>query len=136
EDPLDGAEVTVRLELRNQRLAPAPMEPNALVAQPDPANGGLTVWASSQGTFSVQGVLTGSLELPPERLRVLSPDVGGGFGPQFGAYPEQVLVAALAQRLGRQVRWVETRSENMVGMYHGRGQDQELELGAKRDGTL
>jgi carbon-monoxide dehydrogenase large subunit len=136
DDPLEGAEVTVRLEFRNQRLAPVPMEPNALVAQPDPANEGLTVWASCQGSFAVQGVLGPALGLPPERVRVLSPDVGGGFGPKFSVYPEQVIVAALALRLGRQVRWVETRSENLVGMYHGRAQTQSLELGAKRDGTL
>jgi aerobic carbon-monoxide dehydrogenase large subunit len=136
DDPLAGAEVTVRLEFHNQRVAPAPMEPNAVVAQPDPENDGLVVWASSQGAFAVRQVLCASLGLPPERVRVLSPDVGGGFGAKFGVYPEQVVVAALAQRLGRQVRWVETRSENLVNMYHGRGQDQELELGAKRDGTL
>jgi carbon-monoxide dehydrogenase large subunit len=136
DDPLEGAEVTVRLEMHNQRLAPAPMEPNAFVAQPDPATGGLIVWASSQGTFAVREVLCGVLGLPPEQVRVLSPDVGGGFGAKFGVYPEQLLVATLAQRLGRQVRWVETRSENLVNMYHGRAQSQELEVGAKRDGTL
>ncbi|HEY4026515.1 MAG TPA: xanthine dehydrogenase family protein molybdopterin-binding subunit [Candidatus Dormibacteraeota bacterium] len=136
DDPLAGAEVTVRLEFRNQRVAPAPMEANALVAQPDPANDGLTVWASSQGAFAVRGAVCRSLGLPPERVRVLSPDVGGGFGAKFGVYPEQIIVAALAHRLGRQVRWAETRSENLVNMYHGRGQVQELELGAKRDGML
>jgi aerobic carbon-monoxide dehydrogenase large subunit len=136
DDPLAEAEVTCRLEFRNQRVAPAPMEPNALVAQPDPATDGLVVWASTQGAFAMRGVLCGSLGLPPERVRVLSPDVGGGFGAKFGAYPEAVVVAALALRLGRQVRWVETRSENLVNMYHGRGQAQELELGARRDGTL
>ncbi|HSR24167.1 MAG TPA: xanthine dehydrogenase family protein molybdopterin-binding subunit, partial [Candidatus Eisenbacteria bacterium] len=136
EDPLAGADVTVRLAFNNQRVAPAPMEPNAMVAEPDPATDGLVAWASSQGAFAVRGVLCSSLDLPPERVRVLSPDVGGGFGAKFGVYPEQVVVAALALRLGRQVRWVETRSENLVNMYHGRGQVQELELGARRDGTL
>lgn len=136
DDPLAGAEVTVRLEFHNQRVAPAPMEPNALVAQPDPATCGLVVWASTQGTFAMRGVLSAALDLPPERVRVLSPDVGGGFGAKFGVYPEAVVVTALALRLDRQVRWVETRSENLVNMYHGRGQTQELELGARRDGTL
>jgi carbon-monoxide dehydrogenase large subunit len=136
DDALAGAELTVRLEFRNQRVAPVPLEPNALVAEPDPSTGGLVVWASSQGTFAVRRVVSQSLGLPPEKVRVISADVGGGFGPKFSVYPEQVVVAALAQRLGRQVRWVESRSENLVNMYHGRAQTQELELGARRDGTL
>ena len=135
-DALEGAEVTVRLRFRSQRLAPVPLEPNALVAEPDEATGGLTVWASCQGTFAVRGVLCQSLGLAPEQVRVIAADVGGGFGPKFAVYPEQVVVAALAHRLGRQVRWVETRSENLLNMAHGRAQTQELEVGARRDGTL
>jgi carbon-monoxide dehydrogenase large subunit len=136
EDPLAGAEVRVRLAFHNQRVAAVPMEPNALVAQPDGERGALTVWASSQGAFAVRGVVCGALGLAQDAVRVISADVGGGFGPKFSVYPEQLVVAALAQRLGRQVRWVETRSENLVNMYQGRGQDQELELGARRDGRL
>src|SRR5262249_52988055 len=88
------------------------------------------------GTFAVRDTLCRSLDLAPEGVRVIAADVGGGFGPKFAVYPEQVIVAALALRLGRQVRWVETRSENLVNMYHGRAQTQELEVGARRDGTL
>jgi aerobic carbon-monoxide dehydrogenase large subunit len=135
-DALDGADVTVRLRFRSQRLAPVPLEPNAMVAEPDESTDGLVVRASCQGTFAVRGVLCASLGLPPERVRVIAADVGGGFGPKFAVYPEQVVVAALARRLGRQVRWVETRSENLLNMYHGRAQTQELEVGARRDGTL
>jgi carbon-monoxide dehydrogenase large subunit len=133
---LDGAEVTVKLTFNNQRVAPAPMEPTAIVAQPNPETGGITVWTSSQGAHAIRNPLTASLGLSPEQVRVLSPDVGGGFGAKFGAYPEQVVVAALAQRLGRQVRYAESRTENLTNMHHGRAQFQELELGAKRDGKI
>ncbi len=133
---LDGADVTVRLGFRSQRLAPVPLETNAIVAEPDQATGGLTIWASCQGVFAVRAAVSRSLDVAPDHVRVIAADVGGGFGPKFAVYPEQVVVAALALRLGRQVRWVETRSENLVNMYHGRAQTQELELGARRDGTL
>lgn len=135
EDALAGAEVTIRASFRNQRLAPVPIEPNAVVAQPDPDTGGVCVWASSQGPFLVRDSIAESLGLARSQVRVIAPDVGGGFGAKMTLYPEQVVVAALALRLGRQVRWVETRSENLVNMTQGRAQVQQVELGALRDGT-
>ncbi|MDQ6771809.1 MAG: xanthine dehydrogenase family protein molybdopterin-binding subunit [Candidatus Dormibacteraeota bacterium] len=134
DDVLAGADVIVRATFCNQRLAPVPMEPNAVVAEPD--SDGLKLWVSSQGPFLVRDAVAESLGLDKEQVRVIAPDVGGGFGPKMTVYPEQVVVAALAHRFRRQVRWMETRTENLLNMAHGRGQVQELELGALRDGTM
>ncbi len=135
EDPLEGADVVVRARLVNQRVAPVPLEPNAALAVPEPG-GGLTIYASTQSPFGVRREVASALGLEEEAVRVVAPDVGGGFGAKGGAYPEQIVVAALAHRLGRPVRWAETRSENLVGMTHGRAQVQDVELGARRDGTI
>src|SRR5579884_1276393 len=115
EDPLEGADVVVRARLVNQRVAPVPLEPNAALAVPEPG-GGLTIYASTQSPFGVRREVASALGLEEEAVRVVAPDVGGGFGAKGGAYPEQIVVAALAHRLGRPVRWAETRSENLVGI--------------------
>ena len=133
---LDGAEEVITLRFVNQRLAPVPLEPNAVVAEPDGDTGGLRVWASSQSPFRVRDAIAAAAGLDPSLVRVIAPDVGGGFGAKAGFYPEQVVVGVLAARLGRPVRWAETRSENIVNMVQGRGQVQDLELGARADGTL
>ncbi len=135
ETALEGADVVVRATFRNQRVAPAPLEPNGALAAPG-ATGGVDIWASTQSPFGVRAVVASALGLDPDQVRVVAPAVGGGFGAKGGAYPEVVVVAALARRLGRPVRWVETRSENLVAMTHGRGQVQQVALGARRDGTL
>jgi carbon-monoxide dehydrogenase large subunit len=134
-DPLEGAEVVVSARLVDQRVAAVPLEPNGTLAVPED-DGGLTLWVSAQAPFQVRAAVAGLLGLAPEAVRVRVPAVGGGFGAKGGAYPEQVVVAALARRLRRPVRHVETRSENLVAMSHGRGQVQEVALGATRDGRL
>lgn len=88
------------------------------------------------GVFGVRDEMAAILDLPPEKVHVRAPWVGGGFGAKGGTYPEQIVVAALALRLGRPVRWVETRTENLLGMTHGRAQIHDIEVGARRDGTL
>jgi carbon-monoxide dehydrogenase large subunit len=133
---LDGAEVVVRARFMNQRLAPVPMEPNAALAVPDPERDALTLYVPCQAPFWVRDHLVELLGLPAERVRVVAPAVGGGFGTRIPTYPEQVAVAALARRLGRPVRYTETRSESMLAMTHGRAQVQEVELGATRDGRI
>ena len=135
-DALEGADVVVRARFVNQRLAPAPMEPNAVTAAPDPETGGLVVWTSSQMPFSVRDAVADSVGLDRSKVRAIAPDVGGGFGAKAYLYPEQVVAAVLARRLDRPVRWAEGRSENLLNMCHGRGQVQEVELGARSDGTL
>jgi aerobic carbon-monoxide dehydrogenase large subunit len=135
-DALEDADLVVRARFVNQRLAPAPMEPNAVAAAPDPDSGGLVVWMSSQMPFMVRDAIADSLGIGRSQVRGIAPDVGGGFGAKAYLYPEQVVTAVLAWRLGRPVRWLESRSESLVNMCHGRGQVQEVELGARSDGTL
>jgi carbon-monoxide dehydrogenase large subunit len=133
-DPMEGADVTIRARFVNQRLAPVPMEPEAIVVMPEA--GRLTVWATSQTPFGLRAEIASSLGIEESEVRVVVPDMGGGFGAKAGARPELIVVAAVARRLGRPVEWVETRTENLMTMTHGRGQVQDVELGATRDGKL
>jgi aerobic carbon-monoxide dehydrogenase large subunit len=133
---LEGAEVVVRGRFVNQRVAAAPMEPNAAVAVPDPERDGLILYAPCQAPFWVRDDVAGALGLAPDQVRVVVPAVGGAFGARIVTYPEQVAVAALARRLGRPVRYVESRSETMLAMTHGRAQVQEVELAATREGRI
>jgi aerobic carbon-monoxide dehydrogenase large subunit len=135
-DPFEGADVVVRARFVNQRLAPVPMEPNAVLAAPDPEIDGVRLWASTQSPFQVRDFVADCLGLAEDRVRCTAADVGGGFGGKLSVCPEQAVVAALALRLQRPVRWVETRSESFVAMVHGRAQIQEVELGASRGGRL
>ena len=134
DDPMEGAEVSIEARFVNQRLAPVPMEPEAIVAVPE--GGRLSVWATSQTPFGLRTEIATALGLEEAAVRVVVPDMGGGFGAKAGARPELIVVAALAQRLGRPVLWVETRTENLMTMTHGRGQVQEVALAATRDGRL
>lgn len=133
-DVLDGADVTVRGRFVNQRLAPVPMEPDAIVVIPEA--GRLNVWATNQTPFELRSAIASALGIADGEVRVVVPDMGGGFGAKAGARPELLVIAAAAHRLQRPVKWVETRSENLIAMTHGRGQVQEVELGASRDGRL
>jgi carbon-monoxide dehydrogenase large subunit len=137
EDPaiLDDADVVVQGRFVNQRLAPVPMEPNGILVQLD-GEDGLTVHVPSQNPHSVRDSLAGAVGLDEERVRVIAPAVGGGFGAKAGMYPEFAVVATAARNLGRPLKWAETRSESMTAMTHGRAQIQYIELGLKRDGTF
>jgi len=134
EDVLAGADVKIRGRFVNQRLAPVPMEPEAILVEPEGRR--LLVRATSQVPFGLRAEMASSLDMSPADIRVVVGDMGGGFGAKAGARSELIVVAAAARKLGRPVKWIETRSENMVAMTHGRGQIQEVELGATRDGTL
>jgi carbon-monoxide dehydrogenase large subunit len=137
EDPsiLDDADVVVAGRFVNQRLAPVPMEANGILVELD-GNDGLTVHVPTQNPHGVRDPLAGVVGLDEERVRVVATTVGGGFGAKSGMYPEFAIVATLGRRLGRPMKWTETRSENMTAMSHGRGQIQYIELGLKRDGTF
>jgi carbon-monoxide dehydrogenase large subunit len=135
DDPLEGADVVVRGRFVNQRLAPAPMETNGIAVVPSD-DGSYTVWVSTQVPFDVRDDLAETLGVARDRVRAITPDVGGAFGAKMQVYAEYHAVAAIAARLGRPVRWRETRSESMVSLTHGRAQIQTVELGAKRDGSL
>ena len=135
EDVLAGSDVVARVTVRHQRVAPAPLETEAVLAEPG-GDGSLTVWASTQVPFSVRDQICERLGLEEDRVRVVAPDVGGGFGAKQEAFPEYVAIAAAAVRLGAPVAWVPSRSESMVSLTHGRAQVHEVELGATRDGRL
>ena len=131
----DGCAVVVRSPIVNRRVAPCPLETRAAAARWDD-DGRLTYWVSTQTPHGAKTKLGEVFGLTPEQIHVIVPDVGGGFGAKIGAYPEELLVPWLARRLGRPVRWSETRSESMVGLGHGRAQHQVAELGGRRDGTI
>ncbi|MHB1486386.1 MAG: xanthine dehydrogenase family protein molybdopterin-binding subunit [Acidimicrobiales bacterium] len=131
----DGCEVVVRHRFRNQRVAPCPLEVRAAAAQWD-SGGRLTHWSSTQAPHGVRDALADRLGIDPAQVHVIAPDVGGGFGAKIGGYPEEILVPWIARRLGRPARWVETRSESMLGLGHGRAQVQDVEIGGSKDGTI
>ncbi|HUS61081.1 MAG TPA: molybdopterin cofactor-binding domain-containing protein, partial [Acidimicrobiales bacterium] len=130
----DGCEVVVRQRINNQRVAPCPLETRAAAATFE--DGRLTHWATTQSPHSVKTDLCRFLGFEDVDVRVIAPDVGGGFGAKIGVYAEELLVAWFARRLGRPVRWSESRSESMVGLGHGRGQIQDVTLGGTRDGKV
>ncbi len=132
---LAEAPIVVRRRLRMQRYAGMPLEPRGVLAIPE-ARGGLTVYASTQVPHWLQRVLAEVLGLAANRVRVVAPDVGGGFGTKCSIYPEDVLIPLLAARLRRPVKWVETRQEHLQAATHSREQQHEVELGATRDGEI
>ncbi len=139
-DAFNDVEVRVDLTFRNHRLTAAPIEPRSAVARwdVDEATGDrrLTQWSSTQFPHGTRDGLAASLGVEPSQVRVITPDVGGGFGAKGGRYPEDIVVAVLARHLDRPVRWTETRSENMVGMDHGRAVEFEASMGGTRDGRI
>lgn len=134
----DDADVVVSARLHHHRVAPVPIEPNGCVAFVDSGDDTetLTIWASTQSVFALRDEVATALGLEPDRVRVRAPWIGGGFGAKGGVYPEQVIVAALARHTGCVIRWIETRSENLVAMTHGRSQVHDVEVGATRDGKI
>jgi len=136
EGVLDDADVVVRSRIVNQRVAPVPMEPGGIVAVPGQPDGGLSIWVASQGPHGVRDEIAMLLGLDPATVHARNAAVGGGFGAKQGMTVEHLLVAKAALTLGHPVKWTETRSENMVAMWHGRGMVHDVELGVTRDGTI
>jgi len=130
----DQADVVVERRVENHRISGAPIEPRGVVA--DFRAGELTVYSSTQVPHFVKLFLTLILGISEERIRVIAPDVGGGFGAKLQVTGEEVLLAAVTRRLERPVKWIETRSEHMQVTHHGRGQVATIRIGAKRDGTI
>ncbi len=118
----------------NPRYSAAPIEPRGVVAAPE--GDGLTVWSSTQAPHKLARTTEDLLGLEPGTVRVITPDVGGGFGQKAHAYPEEILVAWLARRLGRPVRWTEDRAENLLASSHARDQRVWVRAGADADGRL
>jgi carbon-monoxide dehydrogenase large subunit len=119
-----------------QRYVGMPLEGRGVVAQWDRRDGTLTTWNSTQVSHFVQQGLAAALGLPPHRVRVIAPDLGGGFGTKASGYPEDVLVPLAARALGRPVKWIEDRREHMVAAAHARHQTHRISLAARRDGTI
>jgi carbon-monoxide dehydrogenase large subunit len=134
EQALSDAEVRVERTFRQQRLIPAFMEPRSVVV--DPTGEQYTMWSATQIPHILRLMLAITLGVAEHKIRVIAPDVGGGFGGKLQVTPEEVLTFLLARRLGRPVKWTESRSETMVSAHHGRDQVQKLAVSARRDGTV
>jgi aerobic carbon-monoxide dehydrogenase large subunit len=130
------AEARAGVRLRNQRLIPSSLEGRGVLAQWNAASGELTVWTSTQIPHLVRLQLSRVLNLPEQKLRVIAPEVGGGFGAKQNFYPEEMIVASLAMRLRRPVKWIEQRRENFVATTHGRDHVQDAEIVGTRDGRI
>jgi aerobic carbon-monoxide dehydrogenase large subunit len=130
------AEVVVKERIVNQRLIPNAIEPRGMVAQYNPGSGDLTLWTATQIPHLVRLLLSMVMGLPEQKIRVIAPEIGGGFGSKLYLYPEEVIVATLAKTTGRPVKWIEERRENYVATTHGRDHVQYVEVAAKRDGTI
>jgi carbon-monoxide dehydrogenase large subunit len=133
-DVFAGCEVVVSGRTVNQRLAAAPLEGRAAAATWDGER--LTMWLSTQNAHGARNAVAGALGLDRGDVRLIAPDVGGGFGAKIAPYPEEVLVGWLARRLGRPVRWVESRTEDMLALGHGRHQIHTFTIGGSRDGRI
>jgi aerobic carbon-monoxide dehydrogenase large subunit len=132
----EAAHVT-RLELTNNRLVVSPLEPRAAVAEYDPAGDRHTIHVGSQGAFGMRGAIAGHiLGVPKEKVRVLTPNVGGSFGMKAPVYPEYVALLHAAKSLGRPVKWADQRSESFVSDHHGRGHALEAALALDKDGRF
>jgi carbon-monoxide dehydrogenase large subunit len=134
ETALAGAEVTIERRVVQHRTAGGAIEPRGAIGEPRGDH--LTLYSSTQIPHIARLLLSISLGVTEDKLRVVAPDVGGAFGSKLQVYGEEALVLALARRLGRPVRWIETRSENMTTTHHGRDQIIHVTLAAKRDGTI
>jgi carbon-monoxide dehydrogenase large subunit len=128
------AEVVVERRIVNHRTAGSPIEPRACVA--DHRGGNLTLHLTSQNPHLIRLFMAGEFGMSEDRIRVIAPDVGGGFGVKIAHYGEEVLAAWASRKLNRPVKWTETRSEHMSATIHGRDQIDYVKVGAKRDGTI
>ena len=134
DDFLAGCEVTVTGRFMNQRVAPCPLEVRgSAVAWVD---GRLNQWISTQHAQGVKDAMVATNGVEPDQVRIITPDVGGGFGAKIGAYPEELLLGRIAKKIGKPVVWRETRSESMVALGHGRAQLQYVTIGGTRDGKV
>jgi len=129
------ADHVVRQKYDSQRIAPAPMEPRGILADFHTDDETLTVWNSTQAPHRVKGYLAEALKVPADKVRVIAPDVGGSFGMKDCIFSEDLLVPYLSMKLGRPIKWLESRQENILS-YHGRGQSLAIEMAVKNDGTI
>jgi len=136
ENAFASADLVLKRRYANQRYAPTPIEGRGIVADFDNARGELTVWDSTQFPHVLQTYLSQALNYPENKIRVIAPDVGGGFGPKSSVWPEELAVVQLAMKLGKPVKWVETRTEHMLVCGHERQQVHYVEAAFNRDGRI
>ncbi|MFN2499102.1 MAG: xanthine dehydrogenase family protein molybdopterin-binding subunit [Pyrinomonadaceae bacterium] len=136
EAALGTSDHVVKQRIVHQRLAPIAMEPRGVLARYFPGEEELTVWSSTQIPHLLRTQLALMIGFPENKLRVITPEVGGGFGSKLNVYAEEALLGWISMQLGKPAKWIETRRENMQATIHGRGQVGYLEIGCKTDGTL
>jgi carbon-monoxide dehydrogenase large subunit len=131
-----SAERVIKQRILHRRLAPIAMEPRGVLARYYPGEEELTVWSSTQIPHLLRTQLALMIGIPENKLRVITPEVGGGFGSKLNVYGEEALVGWISMQLGKPVKWIETRRENIQATIHGRGQVGDIEVACKNDGTL
>ncbi len=134
EDSIRNAEVLLEREYRQQRLIPAFMEPRSVAV--DPTGEQITIWSSTQIPHILRVMLALTLGVSESKIRVIAPDVGGGFGGKLQVTPEEIITFLAARHTGKPCKWTETRSESLLSGHHGRDQWQKLTLAATRDGVV
>lgn len=143
--PLSGGDIdaafreadrVVKLRAVNQRLVPVPIEPRGVVARAHPVTGELTLWSATQIPHILHALVPGILGIPETKVRIVAPDVGGGFGCKLNLYAEELLAGALSLKLGRPIKWIERRSEHFAATIHGRDQINEAEAAVTNDGRI
>ncbi len=134
--PSAEADVIVKQRITSQRLIPTAMETRGVVADWRSGEKSLTLYSSTQIPHLMRTLVAGILGMPENRLRVITPEVGGGFGSKLNVYAEEALMGFVAMRIGKPVKWIESRRENFLCTIHGRGHVDYFELAAKRDGTM
>ena len=132
----DGAHTVVSRRFVNQRLVPAAIEPRSVVVDPASASGEVTVYSATQVPHILRLMLALTLSIPEQKVRVIAPDVGGGFGSKLNVYAEEVAMTAIARKLGKPVKWTASRSEDIQATIHGRDQIQDISIAADADGRI
>jgi carbon-monoxide dehydrogenase large subunit len=136
EKGLAEADIVVKQKIVNGRVVPLALEPRGVLASYDAGEDKLTLWSSTQVPHKLRTHLAEQIGMAENRVRVITPEVGGGFGSKLNVYREEALAAYISRDLGRPVKWIESRSENFLATIHGRGQMGEVEMGLMKDGTL
>ena len=136
ESAFSKADIVVKERIRSQKLAGVPMEGRAVLAAPDPMTRGLTIWTSTQSSHIFRPAIAKKLGLHETQIRAIAPEVGGAFGVKIGAYQEDYVASAMALKLNRPIKWIETRSENFQVTNHGRAQIADIEIAADKDGKI
>jgi len=131
-----SADKVIRQRILNQRLIPVALEPRGALAEYRPGEQQLTLWSATQIPHLLRTQIAAMLSFPETQVRVIAPEVGGGFGSKLNVYPEEALVAYLAMKTGHPVKWIESRRENFQATIHGRDQIADVEVAFKRDGTI